>query len=261
MPVVTFASTKGGSGKTTASLIFATRLFENGAKVILIEGDPNRAIDEWARKAGYPVIDAGLRDPDGVPPVRIDTADEAIEVIEERMGDSRLLVITTDGLEESLMEWIEAATAVAPFVICDPEGSGNMWLTEAMAQSDLVIVPVQPSTLDLTQAAKMFKLIEKNGKKVRRIIPSRILLTRTAVGAVATADENETRPMLEKTGTLMKVSLGDRPAFRAIFKRDTMLNDLADTRSVEQARLNAQAFSEEIISILGEIEANKSEAA
>jgi cellulose biosynthesis protein BcsQ len=40
MPLVLFANTKGGSGKTTAALVFAGEVLKHGAKLILFEGDP-----------------------------------------------------------------------------------------------------------------------------------------------------------------------------------------------------------------------------
>jgi len=44
MPVVAVASPKGGSGKSTASIILGTELAHAGAEVVILDCDPNRRI-------------------------------------------------------------------------------------------------------------------------------------------------------------------------------------------------------------------------
>jgi cellulose biosynthesis protein BcsQ len=48
MPVVTVANLKGGAGKPTAALALATSLAQQGASVIILDCDPNRAIEGWS---------------------------------------------------------------------------------------------------------------------------------------------------------------------------------------------------------------------
>src|SRR3954453_4204449 len=47
MPVVAVVNSKGGVGKTTASLLLGTVLAEQGAPVSIIDADPNRHLVAW----------------------------------------------------------------------------------------------------------------------------------------------------------------------------------------------------------------------
>src|SRR3954447_16927370 len=47
MPVVAVVNSKGGVGKTTASLLLGTVLAEQGAAVSIIDADPNRHLVAW----------------------------------------------------------------------------------------------------------------------------------------------------------------------------------------------------------------------
>ena len=48
MPVVVFASAKGGCGKTTCAVILGSELVQRGASVTIIDADPNRNVADWA---------------------------------------------------------------------------------------------------------------------------------------------------------------------------------------------------------------------
>jgi chromosome partitioning protein len=56
--VVTVASFKGGVGKSTTAIHLAAYL-ENKAPTLLVDGDPNRSVSEWARagKLPFKVVD------------------------------------------------------------------------------------------------------------------------------------------------------------------------------------------------------------
>src|SRR6218665_79676 len=47
MPVITFANTKGGAGKTTAVLLLATELARLGHRVSVLDADPQHWITRW----------------------------------------------------------------------------------------------------------------------------------------------------------------------------------------------------------------------
>ena len=49
--IITFASSKGGVGKSTTCACIASALAMEGARVLLIDLDQNRTLDRWARKA------------------------------------------------------------------------------------------------------------------------------------------------------------------------------------------------------------------
>jgi chromosome partitioning protein len=54
MPVIVFASPKGGAGKSTSAVVLATELALKGASVTAIAADPNRPVSQWARRPGCP---------------------------------------------------------------------------------------------------------------------------------------------------------------------------------------------------------------
>ena len=54
MPIIVFASSKGGAGKSTSAVLLATALAEGGATITLIDADPNRPVSKWATRAEIP---------------------------------------------------------------------------------------------------------------------------------------------------------------------------------------------------------------
>lgn len=253
MSIVVFANTKGGSGKTTAAVVFGGQIIAAGGKVIFLEGDPNRPLERWAKGRGAPVIDASK--------VKIGSVSDAYSEILETAKDSKVLVITSGTDDEKVFEWLDAASTWANFVIADPEGSPNQWLSDVMSQADLVLVPFAPTTLDAHQVARTVAHMQLTERRSRRKIPHRIVITRANPGAIATRDENEIRKSLVENGLpLMKTTLADRPAFRGLFKHNALLSELTDAQvsSLKTARENAAEFAAEILETL---RANKAQGA
>jgi chromosome partitioning protein len=106
MPVLSFASPKGGVSKSTSATILATQLAAKGASVTIIDADPNRPIARWAGKPGKP----------------------------------KNLNVVADVAEETLIDAIEEASRKSAFVIVDLEGTANMMVAQAMSRSNLVII-------------------------------------------------------------------------------------------------------------------------
>ena len=117
MPVVAIANAKGGSGKTTAALLLATEL-ARGAKVTPIDADPRRPLTAWAALPNKP---------------------------------ANIHVVTSAG-EKAILDEIEAAATVTPFVIIDLEGVASRMASFAMSQADLVIIPAQEQQQDVAAA-------------------------------------------------------------------------------------------------------------
>ena len=242
MPNITLANIKGGSGKTTATQILGSELYAAGAKVCILEGDQNRPHARWASRHGFPVIDG--------PKTPVASAREAISAIESAVGDDRFLVITTDGDDSSVLDWIEAASGWAQFVLSDPEGSPNQWMTQVVSQADLVLIPFAPTTLDVDQVQQTIRHIRSTERMANKRIEYRVLLTRANAGAVRTRDEREIRESIERNGIpMMGVALADRPAFRGVFKHNVLLAELTADQAggLSQARENARAYAAEVL--------------
>jgi chromosome partitioning protein len=137
MALVLFANTKGGSGKTTAALVLAGELVTHKAKVVLLEGDPNRPLMNWAQARNMPVLETSRS--------RVKSPQEAGDLIAKAAasdGHGGRLAVVHDDDQEGVFDWIEGASSWAHFVIADPEGSPNEWLTDVASQADLVIIPL-----------------------------------------------------------------------------------------------------------------------
>ncbi len=248
MALVLFANTKGGSGKTTAAMLLAGELLSHNARIVLLEGDPNRPLMAWAQARGAPVIETSR--------TRVRTAADALCELEKASAQDRgegrgRLIVVHDDDQEGLFEWIEGASSWAYFVIADPEGSPNEWLTDVTSQADLVIIPFAPSALDAKQVSRTVQVLTRVSKRTGRPVHYKILLTRA--GAIMTRDEREIRAGLERAGLpLMSTALRERPAYRGLFKLDAVMNELpAETiNGLDAARRNAAEYAAEVIDIL-----------
>jgi len=52
--IVSFASSKGGVGKSTTCAAIGARLAQRGEQVLIIDLDQNRTLERWGRKANIP---------------------------------------------------------------------------------------------------------------------------------------------------------------------------------------------------------------
>ena len=218
MPVIAFASPKGGAGKTTSATILAAELAEEGGAVTIIDADPNRNISEWAARPGTP---AGITVVDKVS-------------------------------EETIIDEIEQAAANTPFVVIDLEGTASLMVSYAVSMADFVVVPVQGSHLDARQAARAIKLIENQGRAARRRIPFAVLFTRTNP-AITPKTLRHIKAELAAAGIeALTTEITDREAFRAMFSYGGSVRRLAehDVSGVDKAAANARAFAAEIVARL-----------
>jgi chromosome partitioning protein len=114
MRTITFASAKGGSGKSTLSASLGVAAMQAGERPYLIDMDPQGSLAAW-----------GSRRASDDPPVdRIDAA---------RLPNALL------GL----------ASAGYTLAIIDTAGVDSVAASAAMKAADLVVIPARPSTLDL----------------------------------------------------------------------------------------------------------------
>jgi len=180
--IITFASSKGGVGKSTTCAAVASALALEGQQVLLIDLDQNRTLDRWARKA--PI--------EGLTVKAIETA---------KFGAF----------------FREQETSGAFDHICiDLPGTREVTLFKALARSDLVVIPAQASEPDLREALVVVGDIRDVVETTGRPVPYRLLLTkvfplRTRVTDFAYAE-------LERLGLpLFRTALVERSAYREMF--------------------------------------------
>ena len=217
MPTIVFVSPKGGAGKTTSSLILAEQL-ARGADVTVIDADPNRPIESWAKGGGKP----------------------------ERLH------VVADADEENIIERIEEAAAHTPFVIVDLEGTASKIVLMAVSQADLVIVPTQGSQLDAEQAGRAFRVIQQQEKMSRRRVPYSVLLTRTNSAIRTRTLAHIEKGLLAAGIPVFDTELNEREAFRAMFSFRQPLAGLntSEVANLDKAIANAEQFAQEVIQTL-----------
>lgn len=219
MPIISFANPKGGAGKTTSALLLAGELVQKGARVVIVDADPERWISQWGKLPGKP---------------------DSIEIL-------------GDVTEDTIVDQIERAAEDAQFVIVDLEGTASLMVANAIGMSDFVVIPAQGASMDAKGAAKTIKLIRNQERMARRPIPHSVLLTRTGA-AVTTRSLKNVREQLSRAGIdVFETAIVERAAYRDIFDYGGLLCDLgAQVSNLEKARDNARAFAGEALAKLRE---------
>lgn len=189
MPVISFANSKGGSGKTTAALLTACNLAQR-YDVAIIDADPRQPITSWASKR-----DNGM--PAG-------------------------LSIIADVTETTVFDVIEAAKEKFDYVIIDLEGTASKLTGVATTSSDLIIVPTMEMQQDAEAAVEVLKTLERDFKQFRRTVPYAILYSRTK--AVKSRTESLiNKQFRSKAGLCFDVELMQRDAYAQIFVRGSTI--------------------------------------
>jgi chromosome partitioning protein len=220
MPIVVFASPKGGAGKSTSAIVLATELAQEGAAVTVLDADPNHPVSQWANRPGCP----------------------------------ETLTVIGDISEETIIDTIEDASTKTAFVVVDLEGTASMTVAYAVSRADLVVIPVQGSQLDAAEAAKAIRLIRQQEKAFGRRIPYAVLFTRTSTAIKPRTFQHIRSEFSDHGIPAFQTQMHERDAFRAIFSFGGTLESLDPTQvsNVEAAVSNARAFASEVIAKLRE---------
>lgn len=214
MPVIAFANSKGGVGKSTAALVVGTTLAARGGRVSIIDADPNQPLKAWSR------------------------------------GASRSLVrIIGDVNESRIVPLIDAERAERQFVLVDLEGTASRMTSRAIARADLVLIPMQASAVDSAQAARAVALVREEEQVLARHIPARVLMTRTSP-QIPTRNEKLIMEELRAAGVpVLAAHLNQRTAYQAIFTYRLALDELdpALVNGLAAARENADRLAGEVV--------------
>lgn len=219
MPVIAVANPKGGAGKSTTTLVLATTLAAQGASVTVLDCDPNKPIENW------------------------------------RKGASKSAVQVDGSVTESnITSLLDAYRRERQFVFVDLEGTASRMTSRALARASLVIIPIQASPTDASQAVKAIRLIREEEETLEKHIPYQILFTRTSV-AVKSRIERMIEDELNQGGVPRFANhLNERSAFKAMFFHNLDLSELdpAEVNGLRQAQENALLVAEELVEFLAE---------
>ena len=224
MPIIVFASPKGGVGKSTSAVLLATELAGKGAGVTVIDADPNQPVSLWAQLPGCP----------------------------------ENLTVLSDVSEATILDEIEAAATRTAFVIVDLEGTASMMVAYAISRADMVVIPSQGSQLDAKEAAKAIQLIRQQERAFKRKIPCAVLYTRTSSAIKPRTLQHIQEEFAKHEIPSFSIQMHEREAYRAIFSFGGTLQglDRSQVSNLDVAILNAQAFTAEV---LARLRANEAE--
>lgn len=215
MPVISFANAKGGAGKTTAALLLATEVAARGKRVTIFDADPQRWISKWF----------------------------------ELPGASPLINVVYEISPASITEQIVHATEHSDFVIVDLEGTENLVVANALSVSDLVVVPIQGSSMDARGGAKILSLIKRLEKIVRHDIKHCVVLTRTNAAVTTRAMKAVQDFLSAQNIDVLMTPIVERAAFRDMMEFGGGLADLdaSIVSGVSKARENAGLYAAEVL--------------
>jgi chromosome partitioning protein len=142
--IVSFASSKGGVGKSTSCAAVGARLAQRGERVLIVDLDQSRTLERWGRKTEIP----GL----------------AVRAIER------------DAFTEVFRETLQRGDV--DHVLIDLAGAREATMLKAIARSELVVIPAQASEPDLREALLIVSDIRDVAEEKGAPIPYRVLLTK-----------------------------------------------------------------------------------
>jgi chromosome partitioning protein len=196
--IICLVNQKGGVGKTTIAVNLASCLSERGFQTLLVDADPQGSVLQWQSIS----------------------RDQPFEVTHRPsaslLGDKKGMARGRDHV-----------------VIDAPPAIGE--ITRAvLSVSDLAIVPIGPSPLDIWSSKETISLFPEARKRNRRLTP-KLLICRKIVG---TRVGKEAREALETYGiTLFASEISQRVAFvEAMISGRSVLNFAPHSEAAEEIR-------------------------
>ncbi len=214
MPVITLANTKGGAGKTTAALILATELARHGARVTILDADPQHWISHWMDISG---------------------AVRNIQVISH---------VTMASIQGHIRE----NRHNTDYFIVDLAGARNTLMATAIGLSDHVLIPIQGCAMDAKGGAQVLELLGHLEEKAGIRIPHSVVLTRVNSLVTTRALQVVKELLAERRVTVLDTPIIERSAFRDIFDCGGTLQTMDASRvsNLDKARDNARTFADEV---------------
>jgi chromosome partitioning protein len=243
MPVISYASGKGGSCKTTSVLSVGVELAMKGGQVAVMDCDPNQ------HAAKFYKLFRKVQAPTG------DSKRNKNAPVELSGGGS--FHILPDVTEKNFASALREAQGAAAFVLLDLPGVDSKLNLIAQLNSDLVVIPLQPSRMDLDDAFRAADDVD-HASTPNRYVESRFLLARWPVLG-ETRTTKHVRKQLEKRGDRNRSF--SVPLFeRTIFKEMTFSGKTPGMIDPDSnAAMNISAMTTELLQTLDDMN-NRHEA-
>lgn len=234
MKLISFASFKGGAGKTTSLMAVTSGLVRRGKKVVLFEADNNNPLKVWRANAQ-----------------RIGTWDDSIAIYDAHD-------------EKALGEAYEAASEEGfDFALLDTRGGDSELNTSSILNADFVLVPTSLTPIDIEYVVRTLSFAVEAMKQADVQIPVACLLTQTPT-TKQKASERKSYEILQRLPQ-MDAQISDRAAFADIFangllhKHHEIIAKVPSKKILAQhvsvAMKEAQALADELIDAMEEEEA------
>jgi chromosome partitioning protein len=181
MHVITIASRKGGSGKSTIAAHMGVLGSEPGNPAVLVDLDQQHSLGDWWRQRQDEI------------PLMIETEAENLPEIMRRARADRAPMV---------------------FIDCPPHAEAE--IAAAIRVADLVLIPCRPSAFDvwaISATIEMTKALRKRALVVLNACPTgRTLLSRFSENPAV----RDARTLLAEMGVdVAEATLGDRLTFRS----------------------------------------------
>jgi chromosome partitioning protein len=173
--ILTLAQRKGGAGKTTLAIHLATGWRRAGRRVAMIDVDPQGSLAQWA----------------------------ALRRSITQTPEDGFSVAAVSGWR--LVRELDRAKREADFVIVDSPPHAELDSRAAIRAADLVVVPVQPSPLDVWATRATLELARAE-KRPAILVLNRVLPRARLLHEV-------TAQLADGTARLASATLGNRTAF------------------------------------------------
>lgn len=219
MHTVAFISPKGGAGKTTAALLLALSLAEDGAKVAMIDADPNKPLLAWSHLAGRNAL-VSVHPAPTVPDVR-----------------------------ESLRE---AMRREPDWVILDTEGSVRGASVFMAVRPELVLTPLASSQLEVKEALRAAEMVRHASRGMQRPPQHVCLLTRLPAAIRPKSLKTVVEQLHAEGMSILPTALIEKESLRLMFTAGGGLAQLEreGVHGAASARQNGAAYAQAVRELL-----------
>jgi cellulose biosynthesis protein BcsQ len=161
MMIITAASPKGGTGKTTLTAMAANILAEDGAKVLIIDLDASCAISQCYGQilkdaTSMEFLSGSAENFEGVYPAR-----KNIDIIPGNIRNMLLNNIMDTQLKISLRK--SGLAEKYDYILIDPPGYWGAHLRNAIFASDVLVIPANCSRIDYEVTRLFFNTLQDCG--------------------------------------------------------------------------------------------------
>lgn len=221
--IIAVANQKGGTGKTTIAVHLAGAAGKRGFKTLIIDADPQESALSWVGMAAngqaFPAAIAGM----------------------SKLGGK---------IHTQIQRW---APDYDMIVIDCPPAAENPVSQAAIICSDLVVVPIMPSGLDV-EAAERLKATYDAAASMREAAggdPLRSLVVVSRKPPFGTVADVCIRDMKEIGFPMARIAVGQSVAFSEAFTLGCLVHDIPDSKKRAGPRMQIEALLDEILAIVG----------